>query len=108
MADTEQCSGCIWARDCKGVYEALGRAEGPCVAWKAMAAFLLPIFVSIVCVTVLDKALAGAVTNASARILLVVSGSAPACLATVFIVSRFARRWKPTVPECQLKEKHDQ
>ncbi|MHC4757688.1 MAG: hypothetical protein ACYTE8_03435 [Planctomycetota bacterium] len=47
MVKNEFCKGCIQRNDCKQIYEQLGKSEGPSVAWKATAAFLLPMLVFI-------------------------------------------------------------
>ena len=58
MSDKENCSNCAQANDCKTVYEQLGKATGPSIAKKAVAVFLGPIVVFIVCLVILEKRLA--------------------------------------------------
>ena len=55
MSDKENCSNCAQANDCKTVYEQLGKATGPSIAKKAVAVFLGPIVVFIVCLVILEK-----------------------------------------------------
>ena len=52
MKQAESCDGCSQARDCKGVYQQLGHAEGPSVALKAVLAFALPIFTFLMALAV--------------------------------------------------------
>jgi hypothetical protein len=47
MVQPESCEGCSHAHDCKKVYEHLGCAEGPSIAWTVVLAFLLPLVVFI-------------------------------------------------------------
>ncbi len=47
MAQSESCEGCSHAHDCKKVYEQLGCAGGPSIAWAVVLAFLAPILVFI-------------------------------------------------------------
>lgn len=47
MAQSESCEGCSHAHDCKKVYEQLGCAGGPSIAWAVVLAFLVPILVFI-------------------------------------------------------------
>ena len=54
----EFCKGCIQRHDCKKIYEQLGKAEGPSVAWKVTAAFLLPILIFIASLAFFDWLLA--------------------------------------------------
>ncbi|MBE0537459.1 MAG: hypothetical protein IH624_17485 [Phycisphaerae bacterium] len=107
MTDAENCSRCIWSHDCKGVYETLGRAEGSSVVTKALAAFLLPILVFIICLVLMDKVLSGIVAQASVRIMLGVLGSLPVVFATVFGVAALTRRLGSGKHACQSKETHD-
>ncbi|MHC4265272.1 MAG: hypothetical protein ACYSUK_04980 [Planctomycetota bacterium] len=58
MVKNEFCKGCIQRHDCKKIYEQLGKAEGPSVAWKVTAAFLLPILVFITGLAFFDWLLA--------------------------------------------------
>jgi hypothetical protein len=47
MAQSESCEGCSHAHSCSNVYEQLGCAKGPSIAWTAVLAFLTPILVFI-------------------------------------------------------------
>jgi ABC-type sugar transport system permease subunit len=43
----DYCSGCGQKETCREAYEKLGKAQGPSVVWKVIAAFLVPIAVFI-------------------------------------------------------------
>ena len=45
--EKEKCSDCAKAHDCKSSYEAIGKATGPSVVYKAIVAFLFPIWVFV-------------------------------------------------------------
>ena len=47
MAQEDFCRDCSQADKCQDVYRKLGKAEGPSVALKVVAAFLLPLVVFI-------------------------------------------------------------
>lgn len=59
MGKQDFCQGCDQKDRCREVFERLGSAEGPSVAWKAVAAFLLPMAVFIVCLFGSKHILAG-------------------------------------------------
>lgn len=63
MKQTEPCSGCSQAHDCVKVYERLGHAGGPSVAWKAIVAFVLPVGAFIAALAMFDRLLEGAVAE---------------------------------------------
>ena len=47
MKSDNNCSGCDHKEGCRLMYEKLGNAKGPNVAWKVFIAFLVPIAVFI-------------------------------------------------------------
>lgn len=59
MVYQEFCRDCEQKHNCQEVYRQLGKAKGPSVVCKAVAAFLLPIVVFIVSLIAFDKILAG-------------------------------------------------
>ncbi len=61
MEQPEICKGCSDAHTCARVYEQLGKAEGPSVTLKAVAAFLLPIAAFTGTLAACDAILGGAV-----------------------------------------------
>ena len=62
MAEEKFCQGCHQKHRCQEVYEHLSKIEGTPVVFKAVAAFLLPIVVFIVCLAGFDKILAKVTT----------------------------------------------
>lgn len=63
MASQRYCQDCFQKHDCKRIYEQLGDSPGPSVALKVILAFLLPLIVFIVSLTVFERVLAGAITT---------------------------------------------
>lgn len=47
MENNKNCSQCGHKDGCRLIYEKLGKTKGPSVAWKVIAAFLVPIAVFI-------------------------------------------------------------
>ena len=68
MAEEDFCSRCPQSRDCKAVYEQLGKSQGPNVVTKVVVAFLLPIAVFIAALAVFDHALAKVIAGKNVRI----------------------------------------
>ena len=54
MVKQELCQSCFYKNDCQKVYEHLGKAEGPAIAWKAVTAFLIPLLVFITGLSVFE------------------------------------------------------
>ncbi len=63
MEHAEPCKGCSQAHDCARVYERLGHAGGPSVAWKAVVAFVLPVVAFVAALATFDDLLEQAVTE---------------------------------------------
>ncbi|HNY77902.1 MAG: hypothetical protein RBS72_06335 [Sedimentisphaerales bacterium] len=63
MEHAEPCKGCSQAHDCARVYERLGHAGGPSVAWKAVIAFVLPVVAFVAALATFDDLLEQAVTE---------------------------------------------
>ncbi len=59
MGHATPCEGCRQARNCAGVYQQLGHAGGPSVAWKVIVAFALPIVAFAVALASFEHLLAG-------------------------------------------------
>jgi len=68
MSQEDFCSRCPQSRDCKAVYEQLGKSTGPNVVRKVLAAFLLPIAVFIAALALFDHVLARAIAGTTLRI----------------------------------------
>ncbi|MGE5294432.1 MAG: SoxR reducing system RseC family protein [Solirubrobacterales bacterium] len=87
----ESCEGCSRAHDCKKVYEQLGCAESPSIAWTVVLAFLLPLVVFIAALAGFGRLLEGVVGEESqmplaAALALVVTGG------VMLVVRVFTRR----------------
>lgn len=61
MVSQRFCQDCIQKHDCRSVYEKMGNASGPSVVHKAILAFLLPLIVFIVSLTVSERVLTSAI-----------------------------------------------
>ena len=93
MTDTEYCSNCTGAHDCKTIYEQMGKAQGPSVVKKVIVVFLLPIIVFVVCLVVADKKLVAVTGNEHVRILLGVLFAGLVSFVYVLIAGRMSRHW---------------
>lgn len=67
MAEQENCEGCKERQQCQDVYRQLGKAEGPSVASRVVAAFLLPIAVFIGVLAIFEKTLGRAISKGGLR-----------------------------------------
>jgi ABC-type transport system involved in multi-copper enzyme maturation permease subunit len=67
MAEEEFCSKCAQKHDCKAVYEHLGRSGGPSVVPGVLKAFLLPICVLIVGLSLFEELLFSVISNEKTR-----------------------------------------
>ncbi len=65
MGQAKPCDGCSQAHNCAGVYQRLGRADGPSVALKAMVAFALPIAAFAIALAAFEHLLANTVAERS-------------------------------------------
>lgn len=55
MAQQKSCQECDQKHHCQEIYQQMGKAQGPSVAFKAIVAFLLPILAFIVTLAVSEK-----------------------------------------------------
>lgn len=55
MTQPKFCQECNQRHHCQDIYRQMGKAKGPSVAFKAIAAFLLPILAFIVTLAVSEK-----------------------------------------------------
>jgi len=67
MSEQEYCRHCHERHDCREVYRQLGKAEGPSVVLKVVAAFLVPLVVFIVSLAVFEGVLAKVVNPGALR-----------------------------------------
>ena len=57
MTEPKFCQECNQKHHCQDVYQQIGEAKGPSVAFKAITAFLLPILIFIVGLVLFEKIL---------------------------------------------------
>ena len=57
----------LTGHDCREVYQQLGKAEGPSVVFKVVAAFLLPLMVFIAALAASEKILAKVISSKEAQ-----------------------------------------
>jgi len=57
MAQQKFCRECSQRHKCRDVYRQLGKAEGPSVVFKVLAAFLLPILIFIASLATFERIL---------------------------------------------------
>lgn len=67
MSEQESCRYCHERYECREVYRQLGKAEGPSVVLKVVAAFLLPLVVFIGSLAVFEGILAKVVNPGALR-----------------------------------------
>jgi hypothetical protein len=90
MAEKDFCPQCSQSRDCKAVYEQLGKSKGPNVVTKVLVAFLLPIAVFIAALALFDHVLARAVAGKNIRIaagFVLAAGASFVCILIVRMVN---------------------
>jgi len=63
MAQEKFCQECNQRHECRDVYQQLGKAEGPSVVFKVVAAFLLPLMVFIAALAASEKILAKTINS---------------------------------------------
>jgi len=68
MVQQDFCKYCDRRHACKDAYQQLSKMQGPSVIYKVIAAFLLPIIVFIVSLTVFEKILAGLIVAKKLKI----------------------------------------
>jgi len=59
MDELKPCQECEQKHKCQEIYQQLGKAQGPSVAFKAVVAFLLPLLIFIVSLAAFEGILAG-------------------------------------------------
>jgi hypothetical protein len=58
MAELKSCQECNQKQKCQEIYQQLGKAKGPSVAFKAVVAFLLPLLIFIASLAAFEGILA--------------------------------------------------
>lgn len=90
MAEKDFCSRCPQSRDCKAVYEQLGKSQGPNVVTKVVVAFLLPIAVFIAALALSDHVLTRVIAGKNVRIaagFVLAAGASFVCILIVRVVN---------------------
>lgn len=67
MFQQKFCQECNQKRNCKEVYQQLGKAGGPSVVIKTIVAFLLPLVVFIAALAIFKAILAGIINSKEAQ-----------------------------------------
>ena len=70
MTQIKFCQECNQKHNCQDIYQQMGKAKGPSVAFKAAIAFLLPILVFIVNLAIFEKFLIKIIKTEPLRIAL--------------------------------------
>jgi hypothetical protein len=83
MGNQDLCQGCGEQHRCEGIYERLGRAEGPSVVPGVLAGLLLPLVVFIVSLAAFERIIGWVVEQRGLQTAL---GAAAAVLATLVCV----------------------
>ncbi len=92
MTQQKLCQDCSQNRDCKELYDHLGHAKGPSVAFKAVIAFLLPLAVFIGALAVFETFSDQTLKAGHLHILLGVLLAASATLAVVISIKVINRK----------------
>lgn len=96
MAQDQSCEKCSQKHNCREVFQQLGNAEGPSVVFKVLFAFLLPVVVFILVLTILDKFLVTVVNAGSLRtvvsFLLALSATFILILVTKYVSDRLPEK----------------
>jgi hypothetical protein len=102
----KHCDGCEQKDRCAEVYEKLGHSEGPNVASKAVAAFIVPVAAFVAAVLIAQPFLKNKIENAKLMVLIELAIGLAAAAAAVFIVRRLTRKDSSGHIQCPEKEKH--
>ena len=86
MAQLKSCQECDQRHQCQEIYQQLGKAEGPSVAFKAIVAFLLPILVFIASLAAFEGILTGTIDIKELRIALAFLLALSVTLAMILII----------------------
>jgi hypothetical protein len=92
MAELKPCQECDQKHKCREVYQQLGKAQGPSVAFKAVVAFLLPILIFIASLAAFEGILARVTDIKGLRIALDFLLALSVTLATMLIIKAINKR----------------
>jgi hypothetical protein len=102
----KHCNGCEQKDRCQEVYEKLGHSEGPNVASKAVAAFIVPVAAFVTAVLIAQPFLKNKIENAKLVVLTELVIGLATATAAVFTVRRLTRKDSSGHIQCPEKEKH--
>lgn len=71
MTQQKFCKDCIQKHNCQRIYKQLGDSPGPSVTCNVILAFLLPLIVFIVCLTIFENLLADKINTGLIRAVIV-------------------------------------
>lgn len=97
MFPEKNCQGCVQENRCKDIYEHLGKSEAPSVVWKVIIAFLLPLVVFSVVLTVFENILADSINTQVLRTVVSLSLAVAATLVFILIIRAIGRKFGKTV-----------
>ncbi len=102
----KHCDGCEQKDRCQEVYEKLGHSEGPNVASKAVAAFVVPVAVFVIAALITQFFLKSKIENTKLMVLTEFAIGLAAAAAAIFIVRRLTQKDSSGHIQCPEKEKH--
>jgi len=92
MSQQKFCQNCDQRNKCQDVYQQLGKAKGPSVALKVVAAFLLPLVVFIASLVAFERILAGVIDTKGSQTVLGFLLALSAALICVLIIKAINKR----------------
>ncbi len=92
MAEPKPCQECDQKHKCQDIYQQLGKAHGPSVAFKAVVAFLLPLLILIVSLAVFEGILSRITDIKSLRVALDFLLALSVTLTTMLIIKAINKR----------------
>lgn len=97
MFQEKNCQGCVQRNHCKDIYEHLGKSEAPSVAWKVVIAFLLPLVVFSVVLTVFENIFSDLINTQVLRTVVSLLLAVAATLVFILIIRAIGRKFGKTV-----------
>ena len=92
MAQQKFCQECNQRHECREVYQQLGKAEGPSVVFKVVAAFLLPLMVFIAALATSEKILAKVINSKETQTALSFLLALSVTFVCIFVLKAINRR----------------
>jgi hypothetical protein len=91
MEELNHCQECNQKQKCQEVYEQLGKAQGPSIAFKAIVAFLLPLLIFIASLAAFEGILAKITDKKELRIAFDFLLALAVTLAAIFIIKAISK-----------------